>query len=190
MRINKGMDNTLKIEKVCEKDAGELLKIYAPYVENTAISFEYEVPSLEEFESRISTISTKYPYLKAVRDNEILGYAYAGPFKTRRAYDWSVETTVYVRGDQREKGIGSLLYNKLEEELKKMGILNMNACIASPIEESIYLTDDSIKFHTKMGFQMVGKFHNSGCKFGKWFDMVWMEKMIGKHVVNPEPIQR
>lgn len=87
----------MKIERVTKEDAGELLGIYAPYVEETAVSFEYEVPSVDEFAERISNISAKYPYIKAVDDDGvILGYAYAGAFKTRAAYDWSVETTIYI----------------------------------------------------------------------------------------------
>ena len=112
---------SLGISTIFSTDAGELLNIYAPYVLETAITFEYEVPSVEEFKSRIINISAKYPYLKAVDDNgAILGYAYAGVFKGRRAYDWSVETTVYVKKDMHKKGVGRLLYEALEEELKKI----------------------------------------------------------------------
>ena len=175
---------SIKISKVTIDDAPELLRIYAPYVKDTAISFEYEVPTLEEFERRIRNISSNLPYIKATIDGRIVGYAYANSFKERAAYDWSVETTVYVDFECRQKGIGSSLYKTLEGILKDIGILNMNACIASPISESKYLTDDSIKFHTAMGFTEVGKFHNSGYKFGKWFDMIWMEKIIGNHEGN------
>lgn len=181
--------NEVLIEKVCPDDAEELIKIYAPYVENMAISFEYEVPTVQEFEKRIEDISSKYPYIKAVRDGEILGYAYAGCFKGRKAYDWSVETTVYVRQDCKRMGVGKLLYNHLEKALREMGILNMNACIAKPIKEGPYLTDDSIHFHKAMGFSEVGCFHNSGYKFDEWFDMIWMEKMIGEHTKNPMDVK-
>ena len=157
----------MKIEKVSTADAEELLAIYAPYVEETAISFEYEVPSVDEFRNRIEQISAKYPY--------------AAGFKDRKAYDWSVETTIYIRKDCRQLGLGKALYENLEKLLKEMGILNMNACIASPAAESGHLTDDSYRFHKKMGFTLVGRFHNSGYKFGEWYDMIWMEKMIGEH---------
>lgn len=173
----------MEIRPVTEQDAGELLAIYAPYVERTAVSFEYKVPSEEEFRSRIAEISSRYPYLKAVENGRILGYAYAACFKARAAYDWSVETTIYLREDARRKGTGRALYEALEKNLHKMGILNMNACIASPVKESRYLTDDSYHFHTKMGFQLVGRFHKSGYKFGEWYDMIWMEKMIGNHSI-------
>lgn len=87
---------SIKISKVTIDDAPELLRIYAPYVKNTAISFEYDVPSKEEFKSRITDISSKYPYLKATVDGKVVGYAYANTFKSRAAYDWSVETTIYL----------------------------------------------------------------------------------------------
>ena len=171
-----------------EEDAEELLRIYSYYVENTAITFEYDVPSKDEFEERIKNISAKYPYIKAVHEGKIVGYAYAASFKDRRAYDWSVETTIYVKNNCKRMGIGKVLYEVLEQELKDMGILNMNACIARPIQEGRYLNDDSIRFHDNMGFTEVGHFHNSGYKFGQWFDMIWMEKMIGEHNANPHEV--
>ncbi len=178
----------MTIERVTENDAEELLQIYAPYIEETAITFEYEVPSIADFRHRISSISSKYPYLKAVENGQILGYAYAGCFKDRSAYDWSVESTVYVRRDCRKSGIGKALYTSLESALQSMGILNMNACIACPIEKNKYLTDDSIRFHEALGFSEVGRFHKSGCKFGEWFDMIWMEKLIGTHENDPAAV--
>ena len=111
-----------------------------------------------------------------------MGYAYAGAFKERAAYDWSVETSIYVWQNQKRMGVGSLLYERLEEILKKQGILNVNACIAYPQEEDPYLTKDSVFFHEKFGYSMVGKFHVCGYKFNRWYDMVWMEKMIGEHL--------
>lgn len=178
------------IEKVTTDDTEELLKIYGPYVEKTAVSFEYAVPSCEEFKKRIETISSKYPYINAVDESgEILGYAYATAFKTRAAYDWSVESTVYVREDARRKGVGRALYLCLEDSLKNMGILNMNACIALPQKEDEHLTFDSIRFHEKMGFEKVGIFHSSGYKFNSWYDMIWMEKMLGTHNLEQKPVK-
>lgn len=182
-------EESFHVEPVREEEAEELLAIYAPYVETTAISFEYDAPSLEEFAQRIRNISQKYPYLKAVKDGEILGYAYANSFKTRKAYDWSVETTIYVRQDCKRMGIGKRLYEELEKRLSGMGILNMNACIAAPREEDEYLTADSLYFHEKQGFKMVGRFHNSGYKFERWYDMIWMEKLIGEHDSPMGPVR-
>ena len=107
------------------------LEIYAPYVENTAITFEYDVPSKDEFEERIKNISAKYPYIKAVHEGKIVGYAYAASFKDRRAYDWSVETTIYVKNNCKRMGIGKVLYEVLEQELKD--ILMMTAYVSMTI---------------------------------------------------------
>ena len=178
------------IHKVAAEDAAELLAIYAYYVEETAVSFEYEVPSLEEFTGRIKNISAAFPYLKAVDEKgTILGYAYAGRFHPRKAYDWSAETTVYIKKDCRRGGLGRALYEALERSLVDMGILNVNACIAVPQGEDPYLTMDSINFHTRMGYSLVGTFHNSGMKFDTWYDMAWMEKMLGDHKQGQEPVK-
>ena len=179
----------MKIEMVSIDDVNELLDIYSYYVKKTAISFEYEIPSVDDFRERIKQISEKYPYIKAVRDDGyIMGYAYANVFKARAAYDWSVETTVYVRNDLRKSGVGKVLYQELEAALKNMGILNMNACIAVTSQEDKHLTNASVHFHEKMGFELVGTFHNSGYKFNTWYDMVWMEKMIGEHNAKQAPV--
>ncbi|MBP3197349.1 MAG: N-acetyltransferase [Butyrivibrio sp.] len=181
----------MKIERVSIEDAKELLEIYTPYVTDTAITFEYEVPSLQEFESRIKNISSKFPYIKAISDDgTILGYAYATTFKGRAAYDWSVESTVYVKEDEKRNGVGSALYETLENSLKGMGILNVNACIAYLKEGDVdkHLTNDSFYFHEKKGYKLVGTFHDSGFKFGKWYDMIWMEKMLGEHPKAPEKV--
>ena len=182
-------EENMTIEKATIDDAEELLAIYAPYVRDTAVSFEYVVPSVEEFADRILQISAKYPYIKAVEDGKIIGYAYANTFKGRKAYDWSVETTVYVRKDAKRNGTGRRLYECLEQSLRKMGVLNMNACIASAKVDDAFLRNDSMYFHSRMGFTEVGRFHNSGYKFGRWYDMIWMEKMIGPHDANPGEVR-
>lgn len=178
----------VRIRVVTKADATALLKIYAPYVEQTAITFEYEVPSVEEFTGRIEHILEKYPYLVAEADGEIVGYAYAGTFKDRAAYDWSVETTIYVNQQKKRMGIGGKLYAALEEALRAQHILNLNACIGYPRKEDEYLTRDSEKFHQKLGYRLVGTFYDSGYKFGRWYDMIWMEKMLGEHMADPAPV--
>lgn len=183
------MEQNITIKRVDYQDAEELLEIYSHYVENTAVSFEWKVPTPEEFQRRIQTISAKYPYIKAVHEGRIVGYAYAGCFKPRESYDYSVETTIYLRSDYHGRGIGRALYETLEKSLKDMGVLNMNACIAAPRVEDAYLTEASMKFHEHMGFTLVGRFHNSGYKFQGWYDMVWMEKLIGEHADDLEPVR-
>lgn len=179
----------IRIEKATVKDASEILAIYAPYVTETAVTYECEVPTLTEFENRIRNISSLFPYIKAVSDGRIVGYAYATKFRERKAYERNVEVTVYVHRDFKRAGIGSLLYSELERILKEMGILNMNAWIASTAKADEHLNGDSIAFHNKFGFTEVGTFRNSGYKFGKWYDMTCMEKLIGEHNENPAEVR-
>ena len=166
-------------------DAEALLAIYAPYILNTAITYEYEIPSAEEFSRRIETYSAKYPYLVAELDGIPVGYAYACPLGSRPAFDWSVETAIYIREDCKGMGIGQLLYEKLEAILKAMGIRTMTAAVASVEHDDPYLTNASIAFHLRMGFAPVGTFHNAGCKFGRWYDLTWLEKAIGEYEGDP-----
>lgn len=178
----------LTISIASHEDAQELLNIYSYYVKNTAITFEYDVPSLQEFQKRIDHTLKRYPYLIAKMDGDIIGYAYVSPFRVRKAYDWCVETSIYVKHDCCKLGVGKKLYLLLEDILKAQNITNMNACISSPIEENQFLDNNSIDFHKHLGYRYVGKFHQCGYKFHQWFDMVWMEKMIGKHVANQEDV--
>ena len=169
----------MKIEDVNVKDAKRLLEIYGPYVENTAISFEYEVPSIEEFENRIINITKKYPYIKIIDDeNKIVGYAYASSFKSREAYKYDAEVSIYLDKGQRGKGYGKTLYSELEKRLKQMGIINVYACITMPMQESKYSSKASYHFHLRCGFKLVGTFKHCGYKFDEWFDMIWMAKEI------------
>lgn len=178
------MDSII-IRPVRPEDASALLKIYGWYVLNTTVTFEYDVPTEEEFRRRIEHTLTKYPYLAAEADGVILGYAYAGTFKGRAAYDRAVELSIYLDKDRRGRGLGRRLYEALEAELVKMGILNLYACIASPVVEDEYLTRASERFHSRLGFVTAGRFHLCGYKFGRWYDMIWMEKLVGGHECPP-----
>ena len=178
----------LEIRIAKEEDAQALLALYAPYVEHTAITFEYDVPSEEEFRRRIRETMKRYPYLVLEADGVPAGYAYAGPFHARPAYDRAVETSIYLGESYRGIGGGRILHDALERALQIQGILNMNACIASPREEDEYLTKNSIEFHAHLCYRLVGEFYQCGYKFGRWYDMVWMEKLIGLHQVPAEPV--
>ncbi len=182
-------NKNFQIRIATEADAKELLDIYAYYVTNTAITFEYEVPTVEEFAGRIGHVLEKYPYLVAVSESEIVGYAYASSFHERAAYSWAAETSIYVHKDKKSMGIGKRLYEALEEILKKQNILNLEACIAYPETEDRYLTKDSVKFHEKLGYRMVGEFVKCGYKFNCWYNMVWMEKHIGEHKTEQESVK-
>jgi phosphinothricin acetyltransferase len=161
----------IQVRTVTLNDVQELLDIYSYYVLNTTITFEYDTPSINEFTQRIQKITQKYPYLVATLDDEIIGYAYATSYKERAAYDWSVETTVYVKETYQGIGVGKALYTHLEHALKEMNIVNMLACITYP-------NPKSIEFHTKFGFEQVGHFHKVGYKFNEWRDIIWMQKSI------------
>lgn len=182
------MEKTLVIRMAKASDAEELLEIYRPYVINTAITFEYSVPSLEAFTQRIADTLEMYPYIVAEEDGVITGYAYASSFKERAAYDWAVEASIYVKMGSTGKGYGKLLYDELENILKKQHILNMNACIAYIENEDKYLNHNSIKFHEHMGYHFAGRFQQCGYKFRKWYDMIWMEKILGTHKTPPPEV--
>ena len=183
------MKSEVKLRVATVSDAAELLKIYAPYVTDTAITFEYDVPTLEDFEGRIAHTLEKYPYFVAELNGEIVGYAYASAFHPRAAYGWAAEMSIYVRRDMKRMGLGRTLYDALETALKAQGVLNLNACIACPDVDDEYLTRNSISFHAHLGYSMVGEFHNCGYKFGRWYNMVWMEKMLGEHVDDQPPVK-
>lgn len=182
------MDYIIRIATV--DDAQAMLELYRPYVLETAITFETHVPSLDDFTERVRRTLLRYPWIVAEDgQGDIVGYAYAGTFKNRSAYDWSVETSIYLRRDMRGHGLGRKLYEELECLLGKMGIKNLNACIAyTEREDDPYLTNGSVRFHGRMGYTMVGIFHDCGFKLGRWYSMVWMEKMLGAHDGAPDPV--
>ena len=173
--------NNMSIRTVRPEDAKNLLDIYAYYVEETAISFETEVPSVEEFKIRIEEILKSYPYIVACDNDELLGYAYLHPFVGRKAYELSAETTIYLNPVKKKMGIGKKLYSVLEDIAKAQNIINLYSCIGYVDVEDEYLNNNSAEFHEHMGYRMVGKFENCGHKFGRWYHMVWMEKIIGEH---------
>lgn len=180
------MNSDIVIVPASLADAGALLDIYSHYVQNTAISFEYEPPSLEEFEKRIEHVLEKFPYLTARRGDEILGYAYAKAFHERRAYSWVVEVSIYVLKDARGLGLGRRLYEELEKLLKKQGVLHLVACVADPEREDEYLSHNSRNFHEHMGFKLFGEFKRCGCKFSRWYNMLWLSKQINDYT-EPQP---
>lgn len=176
----------MEIRIATTEDAQMIREIYSPYVLNTAVSFEYEVPSVAEFKNRIENTLKEYPYLVAVENDMVVGYSYASPFHSREAYRHSAELSVYVRQDYRGKGVGTSLYLKMEELLIKQNIYSVHACIASPDGKDEYLSDDSERFHKKRGFEIVGRHTKCGYKFGKWYSIIWMDKVISKRLENPK----
>lgn len=177
----------INIREANVNDAKDLLDIYSYYVKNTAVTFEYEIPTLEEFQNRISHTLEKYPYLVAESEKGILGYAYAGKYHPRAAFAWSAELAIYLKKDIRQAGIGRKLYTRLEEILKKQGVVKTIAHITMPIDE--FSDFNSMQFHEKMGYKLVGKFENIGYKFGRWYSTIWMDKMIGTPKENMQEIK-
>lgn len=169
------------IRTATPEDAARILEIYAYYVEHTAISFEYAIPTLSEFQNRIKRTLERYPYLVIETDDGIQGYAYAGSFIGRAAYQHSCEMTIYLDPHSHKQGLGRKLYEALENRLKEMGFLNLYACIGWPETEDEYLNRNSADFHAHLGYTKAGIFHKCGYKFNRWYDMIWMEKLIGAH---------
>lgn len=172
------MNNNLIIREAKVSDAKRLVEIYAPYIKDTAVSFEYKVPSVEEFENRIRHITEKYPYIVCLKNDKIVGYAYASAYSSREAYNWTATSSIYVDKEFRRQGAGALLYKELEERLRKQGVVNLLAGVAYVETEDEYLTKDSFHFHTKMGYEKVAHMKAIGKKFNRWYDLIWMQKKL------------
>ncbi|MCC6726256.1 MAG: N-acetyltransferase [Saprospiraceae bacterium] len=168
----------VKIRIAETEDCQSILAIYQYYVLNTAITFEYDVPSVEEMLNRMRNIQTKYPYLIAEFDGNIVAYAYASDFRHRAAYQWSPESTVYIHKDCTGKGIGKMIYKQLFDILKLQGFLNVFGCVALPNPASVAL-------HLKMGFTDVGSFQNIGYKHGQWHSTQWFQLKLNEYQINP-----
>lgn len=167
----------MEIRAAKATDAKNLLAIYTPYVLETTITFETEIPSLEEFERRITDTQATYPYLVAEEEGKLLGYAYAHAYYGRVAYAWTVEVSIYVDQATRATGIGTALYDRLEELLIEQGMTQALACISLP-------NDTSIAFHKKRGYEQVAHFKKVGYKLGQWRDIVWLQKEL-QDIANP-----
>lgn len=178
----------IKLRAAEPEDAARLLEIYSYYVTDTAVTYEWEVPSVQEFENRIVSVKKKFPYIVALENDVIVGYAYASTFRTRAAYAWNVESSIYVDKNCRRSGVGTVLLKELERLLAAQNILNIYAVISSAEKEDEYLTFDSIRFHQKMDYKEVSHWHKCGFKFQRWYDIVIMEKMLGDHTSNPASV--
>ena len=179
--MKKLTEKIFKIRYATVDDAERLLQIYSYYVEETAISFEIKVPTLTNFRARITQTLKKFPYLVAECENKIVGYAYAHEFVGREAYRFSAELTIYLDKNFLHCGVGRKLYEELEKILKAQGIKNLYACVGWVDEEDEFLNHNSANFHQHLGFKIVGKFTKCGRKFNRWYDMIWLEKIIGSH---------
>lgn len=173
--------NDVKIRLAQESDAAALLAVYAPYIQNTSITFEYEVPSVEEFAGRIAKITEKFPWLVCEIDGKTAGYVYAGTFHARAAFQWNAELSVYLAPGYHRMRIASALYACLQNILAKQGYLNLYALITVP-------NPQSIGFHESNGFRPVCIYRSTGFKFGEWHDMEVLEKQLVTLLPeNPQP---
>jgi phosphinothricin acetyltransferase len=163
-----------------ETDATEILKIYEAYVKETAITFECETPSLDEFKNRIKDISSDYPYVVCVLGGKIIGYAYAHRQMERMAYQWNAELSVYIDKNYFHLGVGKALYSTLIEILRMQNVRNIYGGVTSPNEKSE-------KLHESFGFKKLGIYHNTGYKCGAWHDVAWFEKTIVDYDLAPTP---
>lgn len=175
MRGQKGGIRLARVE-----DVPELLEIYAPYVKNTVVSFEYQVPTVEEFTHRVESTLVQHPYLVWEEEGKIFGYAYAHPYAVRPAYQWGAELTVYLRPEGCHRGIGTKLYGVLFDLLRLQGVRTVYGCITAENQASVAM-------HTALGFHEGGCFHNAGYKQGRWLDVLWLEKEIADYD-EPKPL--
>lgn len=169
---------TAQLRPATADDAPAIRRIYAPFVENTAISFEIDIPPKSEIATRITTKTERYPWLVAVSEG-IAGYAYAGSHRSRDAYQWSVDVSVYIDSAHHRRGIARTLYTALFAILREQGFLNAYAGIALP-------NHASTEFHESMGFEPVGTYHDVGYKGGEWHDVRWYEKPLGERSTEPD----
>lgn len=170
----------VKLRMATPQDAGTLLDIYSPYVLTTAISFETEVPSLQEFRGRIQRNLEKFPWLVCEIQGETAGYVYASTHREREAYQWTCECSVYIQEQFQGKGFGVVLYHVLFSILKMQGLVNVYAGITLPNEASVLL-------HEKCGFKHFALYENIGYKLGRWHKVGWWKLQLNDHAATPSP---
>lgn len=174
------MNRNIVLRTAREEDAEELLSIYAPYVENTAVSFEYETPSAQEFKERIREILIDYPYLVCEADGKIAGYAYAHRLFARKAYQWDVELSIYLRPQFQRQGIGAKLYAALIALLRMQRVRNLYALVTFP-------NMGSERLHEQFSFTLAGVYHKAGYKCGNWHDVLLFERLLEEEPQTPSP---
>ena len=170
----------MSIRIATEQDLPQILSVYAPYVEQTTVSFEYEVPSPDAFRQRFLNITARFPWLVWEENSQILGYAYAcAPFE-RAAYQWCAEPSIYLQQDVRGKGIGRKLYTALEEILRQQGFRLSYAIITSE-------NDASLAFHSRMGYSYLAFFPDCAWKHGRLLGITWMQKQLNSAEITMNP---
>ena len=163
------------------RDARQVAAIYYPYVINTHITFEYVPPNGSVIASRMKSQQEKFPWLVCEHERELMGFAYGSSFRSQQAYDWSVETTIYVREAAHNLGIGSALYETLIKCLRLQGYMSAVGIIALPNEPSVSL-------HNKFGYKEIGILPDAGYKSGSWYDVAIWRLKLNEASPTPEKI--
>ncbi|WP_254532306.1 GNAT family N-acetyltransferase [Natrinema gelatinilyticum] len=176
------MASDVRIRVATPADAAAVRTIYAPFCESTAVTFEETPPSEIELADRIESTLGRHPWLVCEDDGEILGYAYAGPLRERRAYDWIVELSVYVADATRRSGIGRALYESLFAVLERQGIHDAYAVTTVPNPETE-------RFHEALGFDRLVEFPAMGHTDGEWWDVAWWRRPIAEKPETPERVR-
>lgn len=172
-----------KIRVAESTDAEKILEIYSPFILNSGITQETEIPSIENFRQRIISTLKERPWLVSETGKEIAGYAYAGKHRERKGYQWCIEPSVYVNEKYSGRGAASALYTALFELLKLQGFVNAYAVITLPNQRSV-------SFHENFGFRYLTTYKKIGFKLGQWHDVGWWELEINSHNKNPaEPVK-
>ena len=161
------------------EDAGLLLDLYAPYVENTSITFEYRVPTREEFAQRVRKVTAALPWLVCLQDGRLAGYAYAAPYYTRAAYQWDAELSVYLAPEFQRRGIGGRLCRAVTEIIRRQGYVNLYSLITVP-------NPGSESLHRSLGFRELAVYRSTGYKLGAWHDVGLWEKQLAPPPAQPE----
>jgi len=162
-------------------DAASIREIYVPYVESTAITFEVDPPTVAEVADRIQSGLEMYPWLVCESaDGQLLGYAAASQLRSKAAFQWSVELSIYVDHDAQGNGVGTALYTALLEMLAEQGFYNTYVAITLPNAASVSL-------HERMGFESTGTFPGVGHKHGEWHDVQWWTRTLGQRPSDPDP---
>ena len=170
------MTNQIRLAK--EHDAEGILEIYSPFILNTSLTFETEVPSIAAFLERINTYLNNWPWLVCEMDRKITGYAYGTCYRERTAYQWCVEVSVYIHDDYQRSGVAKALYTALTEILKRQGFRNAYAVINLP-------NDKSVSFHENSGFTYFATYEKVGYKLGKWKNVGWWQLQLNEYTNEP-----
>ena len=168
----------LQIRVATAADAGQILAIYAPYIEHTSYTFETEVPTVEQFAARITRYLEYWPWLVAEINGRIAGYAYASRYRERTGYQWCAECSIYMHDDYRKQGIGKKLYEELFRILEKQGYRNVYAVINTP-------NDTSVAFHESCGFTFFAMYEKVGWKLGQWKNVGWWRLVLNEFDDKP-----